>query len=165
MNQKLHDKLKQVMNKMCSDRDTCEDLFQDILFKLETNEKYKTLSDKEKVYYFIGVVRHQVYSTNSSYFRQYKKHQFVELQEEDKESVVDETYIDKPDMIWVKEMMELELKKNPSFWYNKMLFELYIEKNGVIEKVYQKTKIPRYSIKETINEMKIWLKQKWEESN
>ncbi len=163
MNKKLYHKLKQLTLKMCSDTDACVDLFHDILLQCETNSTFSGLTDDEKRYYFVGIVRRQVYSTNSAYYRKYKKYSFVELQPKDDK--VDEPYIELPDMDWIKSQLEQELSNNPDLWYNKMLFEVYLEKGGVIEKVWAQTKTPRYSIKSTINDMKKWLRKRWEDLN
>jgi hypothetical protein len=163
MNAQLYNKLKKLTLKMCSDRDTCIDLFHDILLQCETNPTFTGLTEDQQRYYFVGIVRRQVYSTNSSYYRMHKKYNFTELKDTD--DMVDVDYVETPDMTWVKKVLNDELEKNPDFWYNKQLFELYLDKGGVIEKVYQQTRIPRYSIKDTINEMKKWLKQKWQELN
>jgi lysozyme family protein len=163
MNEKLYNKLKQIANKMCSDVHWCEDLFQEIMLQLQTNERYNSLPEKAKVYYFVGIIRNQVYSNNSSYFRKFKKHSFIQPNES--HIIIDNPYVDSPDMDFVKNALELELKDNPDFWYDKMLFELWLEKKCIIEQVHQKTKIPRYSIKDSINKTKQILKKRWEDLN
>jgi hypothetical protein len=72
-------------------------------------------------------------------------------------------YVDSPDIEWIKEELEKEKQINPDFWYNAGLFLLYVE-NKKIETLYKKTRIPKYSIRKTINEVKQFLKDKWEDN-
>jgi hypothetical protein len=159
MKQTTYKKLKEIVYKMCNDYDTRDDLIQDIAQSLLNNEKFDSLNENAKTYYLVGIVRRQVYSTNSSYYRTFKKFNGVELT--DRDTIPDVPYSEEPTMDWVREELENELKRNPKFWYNKQLFELYLEKKGFIDRVHKQTKIPRYAIKDTVNEVKGLLKQRW----
>jgi hypothetical protein len=141
--------------------ETRDDLFHDVLTKLNDNESFKNMNDKEKTYFFVGVIRRQVYSVSSPYYRTYKRFKNVEINDGDE--VIDIPYQEVPTMEWLRETMEQELKNNPNFWYNKMLYETYIDNKGFIERVHKRTQIPRYAIKETIQQMNEWFKLKWNE--
>ncbi len=149
------------MYKMCNDVETREDLFHDILLQMENNHKFQQLDDKQKTYFFIGIVRRQVYSTNSSYYRTYKKYSMTELKEIP--DVPDEEYQESMDIEWIKNILEEEVKKDKEFWYDKKMFEIYLENKGIIERVYKQTRIPRYSIIESVDRTKKLINQRWTE--
>ena len=50
--------------------------------------------------------------------------------------------------------------RNRDFWYNKGIFELYLE-HKKLEHIHRLTKIPKYSLRETLKEMKLWINNKW----
>jgi hypothetical protein len=77
---------------------------------------------------------------------------------------MNEEYIHTPDIQWIKETLSNETKNNPNFWYDEGIFNLYLE-HKKIEAVHKKTRIPKYSLRKTINEIKVLLKSKWKEQN
>jgi hypothetical protein len=74
----------------------------------------------------------------------------------------DTTYHDKPTIEWINKLLENELNTNPENWYNVKLFKLYLE-HKKIDPIHKQTRIPKYSIRNTVNEMKIWINKKWKE--
>lgn len=136
------------------------DLLHDILISLETNEKWNNLNtEEEQMYFLTRVITNQFYSNNSYFNKTYRK---FYPQTTDIPELSDESYTERPSIEWINNLLEKELKNNPNNWYNIGLFKLYMEHQR-IEPIYKKTLIPRYSIRETINQMKAWIKIKWDE--
>jgi len=158
MDNKEYNNLKALTKSICKCTDV-DDLLHEILIQLGNNLKYQSLPAKDKRWYFVRTVQNQYYSNNSKYYKQYKKYKFDQLSPAIE--LVEEEYKEKPTMDWIKETLETELILNPSFWYNKGIFELWMEHQGFIDRVHKQTKIPKYSIIETINEVKKLIKQKW----
>ena len=134
------------------------DLLHDVLIQLETNENWNNLKTKqEQMYFLTRTITNQFYSNNSKFQRTYRKFnsQAIDIPE-----VEDVPYQDRPSIEWLNKLLDKELKNNPDNWYNVGLFRMYME-HRKIEPIHKKTKIPRYSIRNTINEMKAWVKIKW----
>ena len=160
MNPTDYNNLKALTRTICKNNNI-DDLLHDVLIQLNKNIKYQELSTKDKRWYFVRTIQNQYYSNNSKYYKQYKKYQFEQLNPT--LELLDEEYKERPTMDWIKETLETELITNPSFWYNKGIFELWMEHQGFIDRVHKQTKIPKYSIIETINEVKKLIKQRWKE--
>lgn len=136
------------------------DLLHDVLIQLESNEKWNNLYTKEeKIYFLTRTITNQFYSNNSKFHKTYRKFNSQSL---DITDLIDEEYTDRPSLEWVNQTLEDELTNNPNNWYNVKLFKMYLEYKK-IEPIHKKTRIPKYSIRETINHMKKWIKQKWDE--
>lgn len=136
------------------------DLLHDVLIQLQTNEKWNSLTTKqEQMYFLTRTITNQYYSNNSSFHKTYRKFNSVVY---DLPEQADVEYKEKPSLEWIQKTLKNELETNPSNWYNVGLFQLYLE-HKKIEPIHKKTKIPRYSIRETINHMKKWVKTKWDE--
>jgi hypothetical protein len=136
------------------------DLLHDVLIQLETNEKWNNLkTEQEQIYFLTRTITNQFYSNNSKFKKTYRKFNSEALDIPDIEDV---PYQDRPSMEWLNNLLDNELKTNPDNWYNVGLFRMYME-HRKIEPIHKKTKIPRYSIRNTINEMKSWVKTKWSE--
>lgn len=134
------------------------DLLHDVLINLESNEKWNNLPTKEEQMYFLTrAITNQYYSNNSYFNKTYRKFnaEATEIPE-----VLDEPYIERPSIEWVNNTLENELKLNPDNWYNIGIFKMYME-HRKIELIHKKTKIPKYSIRDTIKQMKSWLKKEW----
>jgi hypothetical protein len=136
------------------------DLLHDLIIQLELNDTYQSLDDKKKLFFFIRSFKNQYFSNSSYFYRDYKKNITEEIK--DDYHIYDEEYQEKPTMEWVIQTLDTEVAINPSFWYNAGLFKLYIE-HRKIDTVHKKTTIPKYSVRATIKEMKIWLNKKWME--
>lgn len=142
------------------------DLLHDVLIQLETNDKWNNLHTKEEQMYFLTrTLTNQYYSNNSKFNRTYRKFSADQLEIPE---VPDEPYEERPTVAWVHHILDEELEMNPDNWYNIGLFKLYME-HKKIEPIHKRTRIPKYSIRETIKQMKSWIKikweKKWEESN
>ena len=134
------------------------DLLHDILIQLGTNEKWNNLqTPEEQLYFLTRTITNQFYSNNSKFQRTYRKFNSEAINIRDEPDV---PYQDRPSFEWLNKLLDNELKNNPDNWYNVGLFRMYME-HRKIEPIHKKTKIPRYSIRNTINEMKSWVKIKW----
>ena len=162
MTNKEYNKLKEIANKICKGDERTQDLLHDVLLQLDTNEKYNLLDEKGRLYFFVKAMRNQYYSNNSAFYRQYRRMSFNEIVNTADKAT--EEYIDTPDTQWIKETLNNETKRNPDFWYEEGIFNLYIE-HKKIESLHRKTRIPKYSLRKTINEIKTFLKTKWEQQN
>lgn len=153
-----YEKYKKIITKICGGDEKAEDLLHDVLIQLNSNHKYNSLDDKSKLYFFIRTAQNQYYSNNSNFKRTYKKYHFEEIPAtyDPKE----EEYKELPTMDWIKETLEEELKRNRDFWYNKGIFELYLE-HKKLEHIHRLTHIPKYSLRATLKEMKLWINNKW----
>ena len=136
------------------------DLLHDVLIQLDTNEKWNNLkTEQEKMYFLTRTITNQFYSNNSKFQRTYRKFSTEAIDIPDKPDV---PYQDRPSIEWLNNLLEEELRLNPENWYNVKLFKMYME-HKKIEPIHKKTRIPRYSIRDTIKLMKSWVKQKWDE--
>lgn len=151
-------KYQQIVKKITKDNDKADDLLHDVLLQLNKNEKYKTLPPKEQTYFFVRAATNQYYSNNSAFKRTYHRFKYEEFNHNIE--VKQEEYYETPSIEWLNEMLELELQNDEQFWYNYGLFKMYLE-HKKITPIHLKTKIPKYSIRQTIKEMKLWARQKW----
>lgn len=139
-----------------------EDLLHDILIQLDTNNTFNTLDDKSKVYFFVKSIQNNFYSNNSKFQRTYRRFKFEEIPVN--HDIKDEEYVETPSIEWIKDKLEEELITNPDNWYNVGIFNLYLE-HKKLEHIHRLTKIPKYSLRQTLKEMKEWIKNKWNETN
>lgn len=150
---------KELAKKITKGDERYIDLLHDVLLQLETNEKWNSLKTKqEQMYFLTRTLTNQFYSNNSYFNKVYRRFssEAVEIPDE-----TDELYQEKPTLEWLNNLLENELKTNPQNWYNIGLFKMYMEYQR-IEPIHNKTRIPKYSIRETIKQMKSWIKIKWE---
>jgi len=158
MLEKRYREYKQLAFKITKGDERYIDLLHDILIQLQTNEKWNNLPNKqEQMYFLTRVITNQFYSNNSSFHRTYRKFNADIIPQLE---VPDEPYTDTPSIDWINKLLDEELKLNPDKWYDIGLFKMYMEYKK-IEPLHKKTRIPKYSIRETIKEMKSWIKQKW----
>ena len=160
MTEQEYNRYKEIALKICSNDERTEDLLHDVLIQLQNNKKFKELNEQTKIYFFVRAISNQFYSNNSYFYRQHNKFKYTEL--DIKEEYIDEEYVETPSLEWVREELEAELKRNKNFWYDKGLFEMYIEHKR-IEKIHKLTTIPKHSIRKTISDMKAWLRKKWDD--
>jgi hypothetical protein len=160
MLEKRYEQYRELARKITKGDERHIDLLHDILIQLETNEKWNNLpTEQEQLYFLTRTITNQFYSNNSKFQRTYRKFNSEAIDIPDKE---DEPYEDRPSIEWINNLLDNELNTNPDNWYNIGLFKLYMEHRS-IEPIHKKTKIPRYSIRDTIKEMKGWIKTKWSE--
>lgn len=155
MDKKTYNEYLEIVNKITKHDEKSEDLLHDILVQLSQNQKYQDLTIFEKKWFFIRTVQNQYNSKTSSFHRQYRKHVFEQIQNIE---IIDEEYIEPISIEDVNNLLDNELKKNPNRWYEIGLFKMYM-KEKKIDLMNKKTKIPKYSIRLTLNEMKKWIKQ------
>jgi hypothetical protein len=158
MNQTQYDKYKKIILKICKNDERSEDLLQDVLLQLSLNVKYNALSEKERVFFFIRTVQNQYYSNNSSFQRTYRKYVFEQLPVNYDPKT--EEYKEIPTLEWIEETLDTELNDNPDKWYEIGIFRLYLQ-HRKLEVIHRQTKIPKYSLRQTLKEMKEFIKQKW----
>jgi len=158
MNQSQYEKYKKIMFKICGNDEKSEDLLHDILIQLSTNVKYNALSEKERVFFFIRTVQNQYYSNNSSFQRTYRKYVFEQLPVNYDPKT--EEYKEIPTIEWIEETLDTELKDNPERWYEVGIFRLYLQ-HRKLEPIHRQTKIPKYSLRQTLKDMKAWINNKW----
>lgn len=151
---------KQLAKKITGGDERYLDLLHDILIQFETNDTWNNLSTKkEQMFYLSRALSNQFYSKNSRFQRTYRK---FNTEAVDIPEVPDEPYIERPSIEWMNQVLQQELENNPQNWYNVGLFKLYIQ-HKKIDLIHKKTKIPKYSIRDTIKQMKLWIKNKWSE--
>ena len=158
MNKSQYDKYKKIILKICKNDERAEDLLQDVLLQLSSNIKYNALSEKERVFFFIRTVQNQYYSNNSSFQRTYRKYVFEQLPVNYDPKT--EEYKEIPTIEWIEETLDTELKDNPERWYEVGIFRLYLQ-HRKLEPIHRQTKIPKYSLRQTLKDMKAWINNKW----
>jgi len=153
--------LLEIVENIVKNRDDIDDLFHCVLEQLLKNNKLDGMKDKERVYYFIRVLKNNYFSKTSPYHYQYKKNL---AREEFKdisyfEETPDREYTEElPDIQWVhQQLSHLE-------WFDRDLFLLWMEL-GSLTAVSKKTTIPLNSVGRYINQTKLMLIKKWEEQN
>ena len=122
---------------------------------LDKKKEMDLMEDKNKLYYFIRVVKNNYFSKTSKYHYQHRKYPQNEQELNLNQELVDEEYVEQPDMDWVKKQLD-ELN-----WFDRDLFLLWLEL-GTITAVSKKTTIPLNSVGRYINEIKTKLIQRWE---
>jgi hypothetical protein len=160
MLEKRYEQYRELARKITKGDERYIDLLHDVLIQLETNEKWNNLqTPKEQMYFLTRTLINQYYSNNSHFNKTYRKFssEITDIPEEE-----DTPYQEKPSIEWINNLLDNELNTNPDNWYNIGLFKLYMEHRS-IEPIHKKTKIPRYSIRDTIKQMKGWIKTKWNE--
>ena len=142
-----------------SNPDEADDLYQSVVEQLlRKPDKIDKVTDKEKYYFFIRVIRNNYFSKTSPYHYQYRKpsEKNIQVKEDILEQIEDEEYNDElPDMEWVKnELQHLD-------WFSRDLFLLWLELN-TISNVSRQTQIPLNSVSRYINKIKKELKKRWD---
>lgn len=157
---KRYGQYKELAKKITKGDERYLDLLHDVLIQLETNVKWNDLSnEKEQLYFLTRVLSNQFYSNNSKFHKTYRKFNSEPFDLPDKP---DEDYTDRPSIEWVNNLLEIERQSNPDKWYDIGLFKMYMT-DRKIDLIHKKTRIPKYSIRNTIREMKAWVKLKWNE--
>lgn len=160
MEQKQYNQFKQIAIKITKNSELSEDLLHDVILQLNNNEKFNTLSERDKVFFFVRTLTNNFYSNNSKFQRTYRKFSHDEIP--DNYDPKDEEYVEPKTMDWIHETLDNELKNNKDFWYNHGIFKMYLE-HKKIKAIHERTRIPIYSLRATIKEMKLWVQAKWKE--
>jgi len=147
------------VREIVSNTNEADDLYQSVVEQLlKKPEKIDKVTDKEKYYFFIRVIRNNYFSKTSPYHYQYRKpsEKNIQVKEDILEQIQDEEYTEElPDMEWVKnELQHLD-------WFSRDLFLLWLELN-TISNVSRQTQIPLNSVSRYINKIKKELKKRWD---
>lgn len=138
------EKLKHITYKVA--KEINEDLFQVCIEQLLKNPKSNNLTDKERLYFFVKIVKNNFYSKSSQYYYAYTKYQFSELSQIE---IADEEPNTFDELEWVHSQIDKDKKtKN---WYYARLMEIFIEEGGSIMNTTKRTTIPRNSVSRDIN--------------
>jgi len=147
------------VREIVSNPDEADDLYQSVVEQLlRKPDKIDKVTDKEKYYFFIRVIRNNYFSKTSPYHYQYRKpsEKNIQVKEDILEQIEDEEYNEEqPSMEWVKnELQHLD-------WFSRDLFLLWLELN-TISNVSRQTQIPLNSVSRYINKIKKELKKRWD---
>jgi RNA polymerase sigma factor (sigma-70 family) len=147
------------VREIVSNPDEADDLYQSVVEQLlRKPDKIDKVTDKEKYYFFIRVIRNNYFSKTSPYHYQYRKpsEKNIQIKEDILEQIEDEEYNEEqPSMEWVKnELQHLD-------WFSRDLFLLWLELN-TISNVSRQTQIPLNSVSRYINKIKKELKKRWD---
>jgi hypothetical protein len=153
--------LLHIVENIVKDRGDIDDLFHCVMEQLLKGGKLDGMKDKERVYYFIRVLKNNYFSKTSPYYYQYKKNphreEFKDIEFFEPQPDVEYTE-ELPDIEWVnKQLSHLE-------WFDRDLFLLWMEL-GSLTAVSRKTTIPLNSVGRYINQTKQMLIKKWEDRN
>jgi len=147
------------VREIVSNPDEADDLYQSVVEQLlRKPDKIDKVTDKEKYYFFIRVIRNNYFSKTSPYHYQYRKpsEKNIQVKEDILEQIEDEEYNEEqPSMEWIKnELQHLD-------WFSRDLFLLWLELN-TISNVSRQTQIPLNSVSRYINKIKKELKKRWD---
>jgi DNA-directed RNA polymerase specialized sigma24 family protein len=154
MDNKTYKEWISIANKITKNHSDTSDLVHDILVYLTKNIRYNELPENKRLYFFVRALKNQFYSNSSYYTRDYKKHSPREY-EDNNYNLINEKNFHLPDFEWINE------KISKLDWYKKTLFELYLQEKTA-KSVSEKTQIPIYSVRKSINEVKEYLRKTWE---
>lgn len=129
-----------------------DELLQFSIEQFLNNKKVPAIPDKEKLYFFTRIVRNNYNSQSSPYYHQYRKFQFVEIDNMEIE------YLEVEEPIINLDWVYTELKKLD--WYYQRLMEMYIEEGCSITKLSKRTTIPLNSVSRDINKIRKILKER-----
>lgn len=160
----LNDNYDMLMDKVriiSNDADV-DDLFMCVVEQLlKKSEQIDDIDDKQKIYYFIRVIKNNYNSKTSRYHYEMRKnnHHHRPLLEDITEQIVDEPYKETiPDMMWVEKQL------NSLEWWERDIFLLWVEL-GTLTRVSKQTSIPINSVGRYINKIKLKLRKLWLEDN
>jgi len=144
------------------DDDVGSELFQCVVLQLlEKSDKIDEVNDKEKLFYFIRVIKNNYNSKTSPfmYKRVRDKKRLVEMNEEIthrevEDYVEDDTF---PPIEWIREQLDDE---ELFTWYQKDLWNLYFELKTLIS-VSRQTTIPSNTVSRHIKQINEKLKELW----
>jgi hypothetical protein len=160
MTEKYYNNLKKITKRICNGDSRGEDLMHDVIINLQKNERYNSLDDKTKVFFFTKTIKTQYTSNNSKFQRDYRRYEFDELPVIDEVRQDETPYEERPTISWILETLSNEVKDNPDFWYDEGIFKLFLEEKQ-LERLHRRTQIPKYSLRETLKNVKEILRNKW----
>ena len=153
-----YDMLLTTAKNIVKDDAEVDDVFQSVIEQLlKKEDTLNELPDNDKKYYFIRVLKNNWNSTTSYYYTEHKKvNRFRVDWDEKYENIEDTPYKEElPTLDWVKGQLDT------LDWFSRDLFWLWIEL-GTFISVSNKTTIPVNSVARYIKQIKLILKDKWE---
>lgn len=153
--------LEQITRNIVKDRNEAGDLLHCVIEQILRKNALDVLMERERIFYFIRVLKNNYYSKTSPYYYQYKKKGASEtyFDTEYYENLPEIPYTEHvPTIEWVYQELE------HLSWFDKDLFLLWMEL-GTLTAVSKKTTIPLNSVGRYINQIKQQLIKKWEDQN
>tara|TARA_B110000285_G_scaffold57196_1_gene65195 strand:- start:550 stop:1170 length:621 start_codon:yes stop_codon:yes gene_type:complete len=150
--------------KMIPNKRDAEDFFNDLFIILADKDfnKIKTIYDNDEMsQYLYVIIRNNLQSTSSRYYYTYRKPIGSDYNEEtdfrlsndsiDKDRILNELQDDyKRLMNRIKKHLDSEVIKNPKFFYDKKVFEMYYEDDNTFRGLGELLDIPMSSIYNTV---------------
>lgn len=158
---KNYRELEQITHNIVKEKNEVGDLLHCVIEQILKKNALDPLMERERIFYFIRVLKNNYFSKTSPYYYQYKKKGASEtiFDSEFYENLPDEPYQERvPTLEWVYQELE------HLTWFDKDLFLLWMEM-GTITAVSKKTTIPLNSVGRYINQIKQQLIKKWEDQN
>ena len=164
----LEDSRAELMNKfiykMIPNKRDSEDFFNDLFIILADKDfnKIKTIYDNDEMsQYLYVIIRNNLQSTSSRYYYTYRKPIGSDYNEEtdfrlsndsiDRDRILNELQDDyKRLMNRIKKHLDSEVIKNPKFFYDKKVFEMYYEDDNTFRGLGELLDIPMSSIYNTV---------------
>tara|TARA_R110002111_G_scaffold32534_6_gene65645 strand:- start:133 stop:753 length:621 start_codon:yes stop_codon:yes gene_type:complete len=164
----LEDSRAELMNKfiykMIPNKRDSEDFFNDLFIILADKDfnKIKTIYDNDEMsQYLYVIIRNNLQSTSSRYYYTYRKPVGSDYNEEtdfrlsndsiDRDRILNELQDDyKRLMNRIKKHLDSEVIKNPKFFYDKKVFEMYYEDDNTFRGLGELLDIPMSSIYNTV---------------
>jgi RNA polymerase sigma factor (sigma-70 family) len=164
----LENSRDELMNKfiyrMIPNKRDAKDFFNDLFIILADKDfnKIKTIYDNDEMsQYLYVIIRNNLQSTSSRYYYTYRKPVGSDYNEEtdfrlsndsiDKDRILNELQDDyKRLMNRIKKHLDNEVIKNPKFFYDKKVFEMYYEDDNTFRGLGELLDIPMSSIYNTV---------------
>lgn len=153
--------LEQITHNIVKDKNEVGDLLHCVIEQILKKNTLDPMIERERIFYFIRVLKNNYFSKTSPYYYQYKKKGASEVyyEPEHYENIPEEPYEEcVPTIEWVyKELEHLS-------WFDRDLFLLWMELK-TLTAVSKETTIPLNSVGRYINGIKTKLSKKWEDQN
>ena len=143
------------------DDDISNELYQCVVTQLlEKPQKVDEVPDHHKVFYFIRVVKNNYYSKTSPYSYRLVKDRNRHVQIDEGLTSIEDVPYEEPFEYkqWVNEQLDNE---DLFTWYEKSIFQLYIELTSYV-RVSKQTTIPVNSVSRHLKVVKEKLQELWE---
>ena len=175
----LENSRAELMNKfiyrMIPNKRDAQDFFNDLFIILADKDfnKIKTIYDNDEMsQYLYVIIRNNLQSTSSRYYYTYRKPVGSDYNEEtdfrlsndsiDKDRILNELQDDyKRLMNRIKKHLDNEVTKNPKFFYDKKVFEMYYEDDNTFRGLGELLDIPMSSIYNTVTKSRTKLVKKF----
>ena len=146
--------LKKICQKVSKLNDV-DDLLHSCIEQFTQNKVAKSISDKEKLFFFTKLVKNNFYSKTSQYYNEYGRFKFSQFADQNKpDGEYEESEIN---LLWVEK--QIKEHKKGDLWYYARLFELFIEGGCSVSDLAKKTTIPINSVSRDINKYRRLLRK------